>query len=96
MNEQEFFTIVKTELKPKIKNIHRHSLLTKDLKADSLSFLRLVLALEKHWRLRLDDEKLASVVTLGDLAALIEEKEICCPPTQTEDSIKKDKGETEL
>lgn len=43
----------------------------KDLKMDSFDFLNLVLRIEARFRCRLDDDILAGVVTVGQLALLL-------------------------
>ena len=66
----EFYSLVGAVLPRKNGEIHRGTLLRRDLKADSLSFLELVLALEDRYHCYLRDDALALAVTVGDLEDL--------------------------
>lgn len=71
MEEERFYQVVTGVLPPKKGTLTRATLLKADLKADSLAFLELVLALEAEYRCHLEDEALSLVVTLGDLEDLV-------------------------
>ena len=52
-------------------DISAHSELLRDLELDSMSLTVLLVGLEDHYRVRLDGEDAAGVVTVADLAALV-------------------------
>ncbi|MDO4541697.1 MAG: acyl carrier protein [Bacillota bacterium] len=67
MTEEAFFQTVGAVLPRKKGNINRNTRLNQDLKADKLSFLQLILALEYRYGFYFHDEALALAVTVGDL-----------------------------
>lgn len=69
--QEEFYQLVAGILPPKKGELTRSTLLRADLKADSFTFLELVLALEAKYNCYIEDEALAFVVTLGDLEDLV-------------------------
>ena len=54
--------------------IEPHQRLVEDLELDSLGLLTLATEVEDHFRICLDESDEASLVTVADLAALVERK----------------------
>jgi len=54
--------------------VEPHHELVRDLRVDSMGAIVLAVALEDRFRVKLSDEEAAAVVTVGDLADLVERR----------------------
>lgn len=70
VEESLYALVARYFLKP-VERIGADTRFKKDLKADSLDFLEFVLLAEEAYRCPLDDEALASVVTVGEFLQLL-------------------------
>ena len=68
-------TILAKQLRKDPAQIRPESLIKKDLGADSLDILQLLMRIEDQYGIVIPDESLATFVTVGDVVAYLEEQE---------------------
>ncbi|MBQ7182444.1 MAG: acyl carrier protein [Clostridia bacterium] len=76
MNKEVFDTVagmISTQLKVDLKDVTPDKRLLEDLKADSANTMVLIMDLEDHFDLTVEDAVIAELKTVGDVVAYIEQ-----------------------
>jgi acyl carrier protein len=64
--EKQVIEIVREQLDVKPEDISLDKIFTEDLGADSLAIVELVLAFEEHFDIKIPDEEVENIKTVGD------------------------------
>lgn len=64
--EKQVIEIVREQLDVKPEDISLDKIFTEDLGADSLAIVELVLAFEEHFEIKIPDEEVENIKTVGD------------------------------
>lgn len=70
--KSQIFELIAKQLNIKKEDIKPNMEFVKDLKADSLDIVEIVMTLEEHFDLQIPDEKAEKMRTAGDLVSYIE------------------------
>ena len=76
MNKEVFDTVagmISTQLKVDLKDVTPDKRLLEDLKADSANTMVMIMDLEDHFDLTVEDAVIAELKTVGDVVAYIEQ-----------------------
>ena len=76
MNKEVFDTVagmISTQLKVDLKDVTPDKRLLEDLKADSANIMVMIMDLEDHFDLTVEDAVIAELKTVGDVVAYIEQ-----------------------
>ena len=71
MEEDSIYALIAKFFHKKREDIHSNTRFRRDLKADSIDFLELVLLTEDRLSCRIDDTELAGVTTVGQYIQLV-------------------------
>ncbi len=64
--------IIANQLNIAIENVTDDKEIVRDLGADSLDIVEMVMSIEEEFDIQVEDEKMADIKTVGDIASLVE------------------------
>ena len=72
--DAEVVRILAEQMKVPAANVQRGTRLVEDMKADELDRVEIVMALERHFNIRIRDEEAAKLQTVGQVADLVRDR----------------------